>query len=210
MAKLKICGIRDEGFALAAAGAGVDFLGFIFAATSPRRISPDTAHKIREAVAAAHPAPRFVGVFTEHRPAEILAITRAVPLDVVQLHSPAYTAEDAAFLKSAGLVVWRLDSPDNADATLLDGAVGGLFGGTGQLADWSRIAQLKRSGKCVVLAGGISSGNIAAALATGADVIDVNSSLESSPGVKSIPLLNEFMRTLDAERTICYNSSIGL
>ena len=45
----------------------------------------------------------------------------------------------------------------------------------------------------VVLAGSISAANIADAVATGADVIDVNSSIESAPGVKSPALLAELL-----------------
>ena len=44
-----------------------------------------------------------------------------------------------------------------------------------------------------ILAGGLSAANIAAARATGADVLDVNSSLETTPGVKSAELLAELL-----------------
>jgi len=47
-----------------------------------------------------------------------------------------------------------------------------------------------------VLAGGISASNITDAVATGADVIDVNSSIETSPGVKSLALLDELLRAM--------------
>ena len=55
------------------------------------------------------------------------------------------------------------------------------------------MAELKRLGRRVVLAGGISAANIAAAAATGADVIDVNSGIETAPGVKSVELLSELL-----------------
>lgn len=181
--------------------AGVDFLGFIFASKSPRRIAPAKAREIRASLASRpHLAtPKFVGVFVEHAIGEILEIARSVPLDVIQLHSRAYSDDDAAAVKAAGLQVWRLDSPTAmnavADAILIDGiAPTGATGGTGILADWSRIDQLKRSNRRVVLAGGIAANNIASALATDADIIDVNSSLESSPGVKSSPLLEDFIQ----------------
>ena len=48
----------------------------------------------------------------------------------------------------------------------------------------------------VVLAGGISAVNAAAAAETGADVLDVNSSVETAPGVKSEHLLDAFLRML--------------
>ena len=188
MPRLKICGITNAAFAREAALRNVDYLGFIFAAASPRRIAPEAARAIASAVK----GPQFVGVFTDAHVDEILAIAAQVPIGVIQLHGK-YGAADVAALKSRGFEVWRLydGSFSGEDASLLDGRVGGRCGGTGRLADWSLVAKLKSAGRRIVLAGGISSANIAAAVATGADIIDVNSSLETSPGVKSIERLDE-------------------
>ena len=46
----------------------------------------------------------------------------------------------------------------------------------------------------------ISADNLRDALASGADVIDVSGSLESSRGVKSIPRLEAFWSVLETER----------
>ena len=198
MKPIKICGINDAGFAAAAVKAGVAFLGFIFAKKSPRRVTPSVAKTIRETIKPSNHQtikPLFVGVFVEQPIDEILEMARQIPLDVIQLHSPDYTEDDVKAAKSSGYEVWRLDGPgagsSAADAILVDGAAPGAFGGTGRLADWSRIDELKRAGRRVVLAGGIGPANIADALATAADVIDVNSSLETSPGRKSIALLHD-------------------
>lgn len=197
MPQLKICGITDAAFAVEAAKRGIDYLGLIFAAGSPRRVTPEEAREI----AAAARGPRFVGVFVEQSVEEIAHIAETVPLDVIQLHGD-YGAEEVAALKEKGYEVWRLCGDidgaaarerDAPDAVLLDGRDGARSGGTGKLADWSRVAELKRAGCRVVLAGGISAANIAAAVATGADILDVNSSLETSPGKKSIRLLGEFL-----------------
>ena len=80
------------------------------------------------------------------------------------------------------------------DAVLLDGWAGALCGGTGRRADWEFASELVLAGVRVVLAGGLSVGNIGAAAATGCAVLDVNSSLEESPGVKSIALLEELFQ----------------
>ena len=79
------------------------------------------------------------------------------------------------------------------DAVLLDGTDGKRSGGTGKRADWSLVPALKRTGRRVVLSGGISSANIADAMATGADMIDINSSIETEPGAKSTVLLYELL-----------------
>ena len=235
--KLKVCGITDAAFAVEAAKRGVDYLGLIFAAKSPRRVTPAKAREIVAAVSAScSPAPRFIGVFVEQSAREILEIAGTVPIAVVQLHSRDYGADDVALLKTAGYGIWTLDGfapavsvgidpifscekeqncgkngkighpplgtvPKNAgtvpiDAVLLDGRDGARCGGTGKLADWSRIAELKAEGRRVVLAGGLSAANIAEAAATGADVLDVNSGVETAPGEKSVALLDKLLANL--------------
>ena len=49
-----------------------------------------------------------------------------------------------------------------------------------------------------VLAGGIAADNVRAALASGADIIDVSGSVESSPGRKSSVRLRAFVRVWDS------------
>ena len=203
MPRLKICGITDAAFAVEAARRGVAYLGFIFAAKSPRCVTPGRAREIAAAVQAAvggaSRGPRFVGVFVEQDTSEILKIAKAVTLDVIQLHRNAFT-EEITTLKAEGFEVWRLAgaNDDNdfvgEDATLLDGRDGARTGGTGKRADWSRVAALKSAGRRVVLAGGLSAANIADAASTGADILDVNSALETSPGRKSVRLLDELLR----------------
>ena len=93
----------------------------------------------------------------------------------------------------AGLDLDPLHEESLEDAVLLDGR----RGNESRRADWSLVAPLKESGRRVVLAGGISAENISSAIATGADVIDVNSSIETSPGVKSLELLDELLRSIN-------------
>ena len=190
--KLKICGVRDGAFARRAEELGVDYLGFIFAEKSPRYVAPDAA----AAIAATLGRAKLVGVFTTSTIDEILEIARKIPLDVVQLHGRDYGADEIFALRADGLEVWQLES-SGADAMLLDGtAADGQSGGTGLRADWKRAADLAASGVRVVLAGGLSSANFGAAAATGCAVLDVNSSLEESPGVKSLALLDELFRSI--------------
>ena len=207
MPRLKVCGVTDAAFAVEAAKCGVDYLGFIFAEGSPRRITPEKARAIIAAVRAAlrgggtaATPPRFAGVFTSRDIGAIADTAKAAGVDTVQLHGD-YGAAEVAALKTLGYEVWRLAPPFDGDfagedAVLLDGRNGARRGGTGRLADWSRVASLQRAGRRVVLAGGISAANIAAAAATGADILDVNSTLETAPGVKSPILLRELVTAL--------------
>ncbi len=193
---LKICGITDPVFACAAAERGVDYLGFIFSSKSPRCVTPERAAEIVAAVRKVA-SPRMVGVFTLRPVADVLRVADEVGFDVVQLHGK-FSPEDVAAVKASGREVWLLDGGGDpgataADGILIDGVKGNLVGGTGERSDWSRVAVVQAAGKKAILAGGLSAANIAAARATGADVLDVNSSLETSPGVKSAELLAELL-----------------
>ena len=199
MPRLKVCGITDAAFAVEAARRGVDYLGLIFAEGSPRRVTEVRAREIVGAVRQAGFAPRFVGVFVKHSVDEIAEIASRVGFEVIQLHGE-YSSDEVASLKAQGYEVWRLHGPTTGrtgilpvdsceDAVLLDGR----RGTESHRADWSLVAPLKAAGRRVVLAGGISAANIADAVATGADVIDVNSAIESAPGVKSPALLAELL-----------------
>lgn len=204
---LKICGITEIPFARAAAEAGVDFLGFVFAQESPRRVSPDKAARIgavaratARATARSRPSRplRTVGVFTPRPVDEILLVADAASLDVVQLHG-RFSPEAVSVVKSHGFETWILDDGGDpgatgADGIIVDGVKGGQTGGTGTLGDWTRVAAIRAAGRKAILAGGLSAANIAAAAATGADILDVNSSLETAPGVKSAERLFALLR----------------
>lgn len=199
MPRLKVCGVTRPEFASEAVRRGVDYIGMIFVDGSPRRVDMNAALNIVSAEKGA----KVVGVFANASVDEIVSTARRVPLNVVQLHG-AYGGEAVAALKQLGFEVWRLDdggASAGEDATLVDGSDGRRRGGTGKLADWSRVATLKREGRCVVLAGGLSADNIAEAAATGADVLDVNSSLEIAPGEKSIVKLDELLAVLLRQTT---------
>lgn len=196
---IKICGIRDPRIARLAEDLGATYVGLIFAEKSPRRVTEAEARAIAESLTG---RARCVGVFVSHPVAEIRRLAAAVPLPIVQLHG-RYAPDDMAALRRDGLEVWRLLAPDeppevarDASAVLLDGSSAGQTGGTGTRADWSRVAPLKAAGFRVILAGGISAANAPAALATGCDILDVNSSLESPPAVKSPPLLAAFFAAI--------------
>ena len=103
--KLKVCGVNDAAFAIEAARLGADYLGFIFAPSSPRAVTPEAARRIVRAVREAVPTPpRLVGVFVDQTVAEILSVLRTVGLDIAQLHRRA-TAADVVSRHADGFVV---------------------------------------------------------------------------------------------------------
>ncbi|MBR6022342.1 MAG: phosphoribosylanthranilate isomerase [Kiritimatiellae bacterium] len=192
---LKICGITSPAFARAAESAGASYLGFIFVPSSPRAVTPAQARAIISSLSG---RARTVGVFTTAPINAIAATALSLALDVVQLHAPR-PPSDVHLLQRLGLEVWRLDDATDtpADAIILDGRSRSKTGGTGLPADWPRAAALAAAGRRTVLAGGLSADNLAAAYAaTHASILDINSSLELSPGVKFPALLPPLFRAL--------------
>jgi phosphoribosylanthranilate isomerase len=79
---------------------------------------------------------------------------------------------------------------------LLDTFDRALFGGTGRTGDWAKFKRLRRAqpGKTWILSGGLKPENVGEALAkTGARFVDVNSGIESTPGVKDHARLKAFV-----------------
>lgn len=178
---IKVCGVNDAAFAVRAEELGADYLGLIFAEGSPRCVSAEQAKAI---VSGLKGTARTVGVFTTSTPAEIGAVAAVVGFRIVQLHRRA-TAGDIVALKAQGFEVWTLaGGSETADALLFDSSHG-----DGETA-------LRKGAWKAILAGGISAENVGEALESGADVIDVSGSLESTKGVKSIPRLEAFWSAL--------------
>ncbi len=177
---VKVCGVNDPAFAVRAAELGADYIGLIFAEGSPRRVTMDAAKGILAALARRPGAgAKPVGVFTGGSVQEIASVADRLGLRIVQLHRRA-CEQDVAALHARGLEVWTLAGGAPGDALLFDSSHG----------DGETV--LRRGAWRTVLAGGIATGNLEGALESGADVIDVSGSLESSPGKKSIPLLEAF------------------
>ena len=127
--------------------------------------------------------PVLVGVFVRESPAQIIATMRRAGLDVVQLHRRA-SSEDVAALKHAGYEVWTLAGGAEGDGVLFDSSHG-----DGDTA-------FRNGNYKSIIAGRIGVENVADALALKPDIIDVNSTLETAPGVKSTILLAGFLAKL--------------
>ena len=179
--KIKVCGTNDAVFAAEAVRLGVDDLGFIFEPSSPRYVAVEKASEIVSSLdASLRRRVRLVGVFVRETPDEITETMRRVGLDVVQLHRRA-TGEDVAALKAAGYEVWTLAGGAEGDGVLFDSSHG-----DGDTA-------FRTGGFKSILAGRIGVENVANALALKPDIIDVNSSIETQPGVKSTIQLAAFL-----------------
>jgi len=209
---VKICGITRPEWACAAAEAGADAIGLIFA-ESPRRISPETAEAI---VAALPPWVTPVGVFVGAPAAEVRGLAERLHLGAVQLHGdePAEMLADLGpvkVLKAVGVAGeadlasarrWR-DRAEalgrRPDAYLVDARVpGGPRGGTGQVADWSLAARMQEEGfRPLVLSGGLGPENVTEAIrAVRPWGVDTSSGTEVSPGQKSPEKIRAFVEAV--------------
>ena len=206
MVRIKICGITNLEDALAAISLGADALGFNFYKRSPRYIEPSKAKPIIEALP---PLISLVGVFAdEFSPERIRSVAHAIGLGTIQLHgseSPEYAKKISevriikAFQVSEDFDLKQL-SAFRVGAYLLDAYDAKQLGGTGKTFNWDVAVRAKEHGR-VILAGGLSSENVAEAiLQVRPYAVDVCSSIESEPGKKDFQKMDTFFR--EAHRAV--------
>jgi len=186
---VKICGCRTVQEALAARDAGADFIGLVFA-ESPRRVSPEAARQIAEALGCDGPTsmqcrgglqssrstaflpapwerllatkrPLLVGVFEGQSVGEVESIAKIAGIDVVQLHGDAPLDDLAARWP----VIRAIDAP-LVDNPAMSGRVMCMVDssrGRGRVGDWDALAAIA-SRMPVILAGGLTPENVAEAV----------------------------------------------
>jgi len=209
LARIKFCGLTRAEDAAFAAELGAAYTGVIFA-ESPRHLTPAAARNVLDA---AGEEVKRVGVFGTNSPDYIARIADDVTLDVVQLHADPTAADVIALRERFSGHIWaavRMGDahiPDEtgilleaADAIVLDARSQHVLGGTGQALPWSDLAAdlaRMRGAVSVVLAGGLTAGNVETAIRTLApEVVDVSSGVESSPGIKDRRLMESFAKAV--------------
>ncbi len=206
MAKVKICGIRDEAALDAAIDAGADFIGLVFYPPSPRHVELAQAARLAQR---ARGQVRTVALVVDADDARLERIAEEVRPDFVQLHGQedaARVARIAAMANWQVIKAFRLKGADDLKQVaaflphiafpLFDAwhapEKGALPGGMGQAFDWS---WLKGHGDPFMLAGGLTPENVAEAIVlTGAAMVDVSSGVEKARGVKDAALIEAFVR----------------
>lgn len=190
---VKICGLRTAADVGAAVDAGANAAGFVFA-DSVRRVSPDDA---ADAAAALPDDVLRVAVMKHPSNTEWQAVLEAFGPDVLQTD-----AEDYAELDVPESVrrwpVYREGKIVDTASMPAEFLYEGPQSGAGATVDWARAAVVARGGR-MLLAGGLSPGNVAAAIsAVRPWGVDVSSGVESAPGVKDPLKIHEFIKAARA------------
>ena len=200
---MKICGIRSAEDAAMLVGAGADALGVNLFRGSKRFVELEEAsgwlRELEGLIAR-------VAVVVNLEMDEVRRVWESGVLDAVQLHGD----EDEAFcetLLNEGVEVVRAFRVKGEETVaeiagsgvryvLLDAYRKGEYGGTGEVFDWELAKEVVKgeAEKRVILAGGLTVDNVAAAVAaTGAAAVDVAGGVELAPAVKDVELVREFV-----------------
>lgn len=197
--QVKICGVTSVADAQHAAAAGADMIGLMFYPKSPRYISLSTAAEIARAIP---PLVLRVGVFVDPTEEQVMQAIAECGLGLLQFHGN----EAPEFCRQFGLMsvkAFRVRDESslaalakyNTDAFLLDAYSNAALGGTGEKFNWELALEAKKVGKPIILAGGLTPENVAAAVNYVQPLaVDVSSGVESAPGKKDPAKVTAFIK----------------
>ena len=200
--RIKVCGMTRQEDASAAARLGVDAIGLVFHAASPRHVTPDEAGRLVAGL------PAFVTVtalFLDPSRDEVQNLLGKLRIDLLQFHG----TEPSEFCRSFGRpyikavpMGSRVDLADFAEryadaaGLLLDSHAAGLRGGTGLSFDWASVPEIH--GPPLIIAGGLKPENVGVMIRKLRPYgVDVASGVESAPGVKDLEKLTAFVREVN-------------
>lgn len=212
--KIKICGLTRLEDACTAIDAGADYLGFIMYERSPRYADQHEVRKIVQVLKTSENCPILIGVFVNEPAGLMASVLDYCGLDLAQLSgeeppdvmtdllSPIYgrsfkgiqplTASEA----TSDAERYHPPAPtEDQPHLLIDAHHATLRGGTGQKADWQIAAVLSHRINRLMLAGGLNSSNVGAAIdAVQPYAVDVASGVEDSPGIKDPQKIRAFIQ----------------
>ncbi len=204
--RVKVCGITRPLDGVRAAELGADMIGMIFVKRSPRHVSVRMAQSITRELP---PIVQTVGVFADNSTDDVFRVAERVHLDLVQLsgsepRSMIQRIQKAGYRVIKGFSIrntedWKIAGESTADLIMVDNALSGRLGGTGRPFDWKIMPRLRI--KNLVLAGGIGETNLVEGVRRfGPLLLDVNSGVETRPGIKSHEKLKRFFKLCDELR----------
>ena len=196
MTKIKLCGLSRIEDIETANGLKPDFIGFVFAQKSKRRVSHLQATELKSKL---DPAVKAVGVFLDDDLDMVGALMNLGIVDMVQLHGSEdedYIAKLRTITDKPIIKAFIINSIDDvkraekctADYILLDGGKG-----SGKAFDWTLIKDIKRP---YFLAGGLNPDNAADAVASLKPyAVDVSTGIETD-GFKNAKKMTAFVEAV--------------
>jgi phosphoribosylanthranilate isomerase len=201
--RVKICGVTSERDRDAVVEAGADAVGLIadVDVDTPREVSPERA------AALAAGTPPFVStvlVTMVEDPERAAELVEQVRPDALQVHAADPETVGTVADRVPVRVLAAVDAADErlkayvdaADALLVDALDERGAGGTGHTADWDRTRAVVDALELpVVLAGGLTPGNVREAVTTVRPFgVDVASGVERAGGGKDHDAVGSFVR----------------
>lgn len=200
---IKVCGMREADNIRAVDALSTDFMGFIFWPHSSRYVAALPACLPQRA--------KRVGVFVDTDMADLLQHAAQYGLHAVQLHgheNPAYVRQLRASVGQLTVIkAFNIATPNDLEQTVpyegladyfLFDTKGPSVGGNGKQFDWT-VLNAYNGTTPFLLSGGIGPDDAPRIrsfhhpLLAG---IDLNSRFETSPAVKDINQLNNFIKTI--------------
>jgi len=199
---IKICGVADGDNLIKLINIKkINFLGFIFYKQSPRNATKDFINSISNLD---FKNKRAVCVYVNADREFIEETSSYFTNPILQFHGD----ETNAFCKSFKKDFWKVirvkdaesiklitDYPD-ASGILFENYETGIYGGTGNSFDWNLMNNIKDLDIKIILSGGINIKNVDNAIDINPWCIDINSGVESSPGLKDINLTNKLIEKI--------------
>lgn len=208
MTMVKICGLTSAENATAAARAGADFIGLVFA-PSRRQVSTEKALRIVEEVKKLDRQPLIAGVFVNIEAQEVNRIATRCQLDRVQLSGdeswrycfdikyPLIKAIHITPQKSKEQLIEEIEKGCSMNFEwkplyLLDTKYGDTYGGSGRVFNWRLLNELTARYR-VMVAGGLNPQNVGGLIRRAKPWgVDVSSGVESN-GRKNIAKIKAFI-----------------
>jgi phosphoribosylanthranilate isomerase len=215
--RIKICGLTREQDIDTAVAAGVDAIGFVMYAPSPRAVTVERGAEL------ALRLPAFVTpvlLFVNETPEAIAQACVQVPGAWLQFHGDETPDQCRKIARTLGRRWIRaaripLETPageepfdllkyaqhySDAQAVLLDAHVEG-YGGGGKTFNWSQLPQNVNAH--LVLSGGLNAANVTEGIRAlrhhgHSLAVDVSSGVESAKGIKDAAKIHEFVRAVRA------------
>lgn len=207
--RVKMCGMTRPADVEQACELGVDAIGIVLFAGSPRCVE---APRARELAAACPPFVDVVALFQDPAKEAVEYALDEISIDYLQFHGD----EPEQFCSSFSLPYIKAIpmGDDNgharmidafaasADALLFDSHRRGAGGGTGRRFDWQKIPAAVPMP--VILAGGLTPANVGDSIAQVKPfAVDVSSGIETDKGIKDRALMHDFMQAVHcADRSL--------